>query len=239
MWRFGYLLGFDPGEVSKTRAIVARMFLHGTGIEVGALHNPLPVPEGVAVRYVDRLPTEELRKHYPEFAEGKLVHVDIVDDGEVLATVADGSLDFVIANQVFEHFRNPLGAVANFMRVLKPGGILYLAVPDKRYGCDQDRPVTPIEHLLSDYQGKPFRDPRLDYEEWTRMVCKIADPGAARELTAKLMATNYSIHFHAWTQTEVFEILVALRRQVGLKFNIELLYRMGGELLLIARKTDT
>ena len=38
-----------------------------------------------------------------------------------------------------------------------PGSILYLAVPDKRYTFDADRPVTPTDHVLRDYQEEARR----------------------------------------------------------------------------------
>ena len=37
-------------------------WLHGEGIEIGALHNPLEVPAGARVTYVDHLPVERLRE---------------------------------------------------------------------------------------------------------------------------------------------------------------------------------
>ena len=41
------------------------------------------------------------------------------------------------------------------LRVLKSNGVLYLALPDKRFTFDQDRPVTPYEHLKRDYFESP------------------------------------------------------------------------------------
>ncbi len=39
------------------RDLVARLYIAGEGLEIGALNGPLPLPEGVHVRYVDRLCT--------------------------------------------------------------------------------------------------------------------------------------------------------------------------------------
>ena len=116
-------------------------------MEVGALHQPLPVPDRAHVAYVDRLPLNELRRHYPELDGYDLVEPDILDDGESLGSLADGSQDFVIANHFIEHTQDPLGTIANHLRVLRPGGILYMAVPDKRFTFDRDRPPTTIDHL--------------------------------------------------------------------------------------------
>ena len=71
-----------------------REYIKGNGIEIGALHNPIIVPEGATVRYVDRLNVEDLRNQYPELEKKNLVNVDIIDDGEQLDLVDDGSQDF-------------------------------------------------------------------------------------------------------------------------------------------------
>src|SRR3954467_5871072 len=83
----------------RRRRTVAR-HLHGDGIEVGALHFPLDLSEAeiTRVRYVDRFDVPGLRAQYPTMADLTFVPVDIVDDGEVLSSIPDGSLDFVIAN---------------------------------------------------------------------------------------------------------------------------------------------
>ena len=166
----------DPAR--RRRQEIAGRYLRGSGIEIGALHNPLDVPRSVRVRYVDHLPVDQLRDHYPELAGEKLVDVEIVDDGERLATISDASQDFVIANHFLEHCEDPLGALGNMIRVLRPGGILYLAVPDKRYTFDVDRPVTSTDHLLRDHREGPEGSRRGHYEEWARLVDKAEEPEA-------------------------------------------------------------
>jgi SAM-dependent methyltransferase len=41
----------------------------------------------------------------------------------------DGAFDAVICNAVLEHVENPAEVIAEFARVLRPGGVLYLCVP--------------------------------------------------------------------------------------------------------------
>ena len=71
----------------------------------------------------------------------------------------------MIANHFLEHCQNPFGAPEYLARA-GAGGILYIAVPDKRFTFDKDRPVTTIEHLLehADYRGDVDR--RAHFEEW-------------------------------------------------------------------------
>ncbi len=122
------------------RAFLGGRILGGSGLEIGALHSPQAVPGGCRVRYVDRLDVEGLRAHYPELNELPLVPVDIIDDGETLATIAEGSQDFIIAHHFLEHTQDPIGTIARHLDVLRPGGVLFMAVPDKRETFDVDRP---------------------------------------------------------------------------------------------------
>lgn len=206
------------------RSLLAEMFLplKGEGIEIGALHNPLPVPPGLKVRYVDRMSRADLRKHYPEFNSLNIVEPDYISDGETIATVPDASQDFVIANSLLEHFENPLRALKNMFRVLRPGGVLFMAVPDKRYIFDSKRPVTPFSHLLDDYRAeKPPRD--AHFAEWVRFLCNPESDADAEKKVKHLQEIDYSIHFHCWTQMEMLDIIAGVRRELGLDFHVKAL----------------
>jgi len=174
--------------------------LSGDGIEIGALHSPFDV-SGLAItriRYVDRFDVDELRKHYPELKEQKLVPVDIIDDGQVLGSIPDGSLDFVIANHMIEHCDNPLRTIRNWISKLKPGGICFIAVPDQRKGWDERREVTPLAHMIEDYRATPAlrkERNRQHFREWVELVGNQKN----EELIQHLIDIDYSIHYHVFT----------------------------------------
>jgi SAM-dependent methyltransferase len=224
---------FGP-TVNDTRRAIAAAFLHGDGIEIGALHQPLIVPRTARVKYVDRMKVAELRQHYPELVNAPLVEPEIVDDGETLATIADATQDFVIANHFIEHCENPLLTLRNLLRVLKPGGILFMAVPDKRFTFDVDRPCTTLDHVLRDFSDGPEWSKRQHYEEWTRLVNKRTDTSQVNAETQHLIDMKYSIHFHVWGAPELLELVQALRRIV--QFELELFLRNGIESLIIVRR---
>src|SRR5689334_10588480 len=52
-------------------------------------------------------------------------------DAQLLESVADNSLDFVHSSHCLEHMRDPLEALQNWLRVLKPGGHAVVTVPDE------------------------------------------------------------------------------------------------------------
>ena len=214
---------------------IARRFLRGSGLEIGALHRPLRVPSGARVRYVDRFDAAGLRRHYPELRAQKLVGVDVIDNGEELSSQADLSADFLIANHFIEHTEDPLGTLANHLRVLRQGGILYLAVPDRHQTFDADRPATPLEHVIRDHREGPGWSRAAHYEEWARLVEKVPRElvsGRARALEEE----GYSIHFHVWDPREFEAVLDFAREQAKLPFSVEALTENGHEFIAILRR---
>ena len=63
------------------RERLARKWLNGTGLEIGALHKPLKVSETVTVLYVDRVTRERSIEKFPELPAMDIVPVAIIDDG--------------------------------------------------------------------------------------------------------------------------------------------------------------
>ena len=168
-----------PIEVVAARARIGAPYLTGAGIEIGALNAPTPLPAGARVRYVDRLSLDDLRGQYRELVDETFVAVDIVDDGERLATIADASLDFLIANHMLEHCENPLGTLRTHLRKMKPGGWLFYAIPEARTGFDATRPRTTSAHLVDDDADGGERARFAHYVEWARHVNGIRDDEAA------------------------------------------------------------
>ncbi len=197
------------------RLTVADRYLRGRGLEIGALQDPLRLRPGVQVRYVDIASTEDLRRMYPRKAQRHLVPVDIVDDGERLATVDDGTQDFVAANHFLEHCEDPIGTLRNLLRVVRPGGVVYLSVPDKRHIFDRDRPATTYEHLVRDHEHGPAGSRHGHYEEVVRVAMKVEGEAAVATKVQELTAQDFRIHFHCWSQTDFLQLLCALQQRAG------------------------
>ena len=223
--------------VKKKRFFASYHYIRGEGIEIGGLHQPLKVYHQAKVRYVDRLSTEEVQKFYSDVADKPKVTVDLVDDGERLGKVADESCDFVIANHVLEHCRNPIGAVFHMLRVLKQDGILYLAIPDKRFTFDKERNLTPFEHLKRDYEEGPEWSDRMHYEEWIQVVEGIRDAEKFQRKLGKYLEKQINIHFHVWTQRDILEMFLRLNHDYQFPLEIEFIGKNGLEVIVVLRKT--
>ena len=227
-----------PPDYLDARAEFAVRFLFGDGLEIGPLHLPLKLPPHARARYVDRMPVEELREEYPELAGWDLTPVDVIDDGETLATIAPESQDFIVANHFLEHCEDPIGTIETHLGKLKPGGVLFYAVPDKRYTFDFRRPVVRLEHMVSDYEQGPEGSRREHYEEWSRLVLvEEAEPEEQTLARARqLEDVRYSIHMHAWTQAEFLAMILECRSRFNDAFDVEAAARQGIEFIVVLRK---
>lgn len=194
-------------------------WLQGDGIEIGALHNPLPVPAGARVRYVDHLDEAGLRAHYPELGDVAFAPVSIIGSAEDLSAVPDESVDFVIANHLLEHLEYPIRGLLEFQRVLKPHGILYLALPDQRQTFDVKRQLTTSEHIFAEHETRSAEASRRGhYLDWSINVDKMEPGRQAEEHADDLLRRHYSIHFHVWRPDTFLDLLVEGRRRAGLDY---------------------
>jgi SAM-dependent methyltransferase len=218
-----------------TRRRLARKYLSGNGIEIGALHLPLPVPDQARVRYVDRAPLEQLRKCYPELDIFRLTPVDIIDNGEALDNVAPASQDFVIANHFIEHCENPIKTVITHLSRLKAGGVLFLAVPDRNKTFDRQRPTTPLDHVIRDFRESPAWSRFEHYLEWATMVEQVSAP-KAEERARELIRDKYSIHFHVWRQAEFRDMLTYIATEQHQSFIIRETASSRNEFIFIIQK---
>ena len=121
----------------------------GEGIEIGAAaHNPF----GLSTINVDRDPQtgdtpyakEQLRQC------GEIAQVDVIASGDDLP-FDDESQDFVVSSHVLEHFADPISALMEWDRVVRPGGVIYAIVPHKERTFDVDKERTTLAHLLDDF----------------------------------------------------------------------------------------
>lgn len=225
-----------PEQMAARRRELSERYLEGSGIEVGALHEPLSTSERATVRYVDRMDVVGLRRHYPELGGEEIVPVDLIDDGEVLASIEDGQLDFIIANHLLEHTENPIGTIRNHLRKLRDDGVLFYAVPDKWDCFDRDRPITPFEHLVRDDREGPMVSRLEHFYEWVTLTDKVSEPDAIEHRVQHLMSMNYSIHFHVWDESHWRSFLEDVNLYLGSPFRIEHFGRNGSEVIAILGK---
>ena len=143
--------------------------LSGRGIDIGALHEPAPLPASCQVRYVDAMTREEAIVNFPEIDHAALVEPEFICNLDVdPLPFASNSEDFVVLSHVIEHVANPVRVVKEIFRVLKPGGRALIAAPDKRFTFDRTRDITTTASLLEDYRQNRTFVPEERYLDFLR-----------------------------------------------------------------------
>lgn len=91
----------------------ARYFV-GHGIDIGSGGDPL-------AQYKDQFPRMRSCREW-DLADG---------DAQILAGIHDHTYDFLHSSHCLEHMHDPVEAIANWFRVLKPMGHMVVIVPDE------------------------------------------------------------------------------------------------------------
>lgn len=205
---------------SMVRKKLSKKYIRGNGIEIGALHSPLWIGHDATVQYIDRFSIEDLRSQYPELKDYHLVNVDIIEDGEVLSSIENSSLDFIIGNHMLEHCKNPIGTIRTHLQKLKSNGILYYAIPDKRFTFDSRRELTDFSHLIKDDQSTILDAHIEHFFEWARLVGNVSAENI-EEQVKKLIISGYSIHYHVWDYNTFSYFLEQTVKYLNNSFKVE------------------
>ncbi len=218
------------------RKRLARKYLRGSGIEFGALNAPLDLPRHIKIRYADIETPEALVEQFsPHY--NKITTPDIVTDIETMDCIENGSMDFVIANHVLEHLENPLRAFQTINRVLRPGGIAFVTLPDKRFSFDRRRPITPLEHLIADYEHGPEGSRADHYDDWVSNAFGLKG-GERRAMVAEFVARHLNIHFHVWDYAAMTEMFSYVASRFGFAIVHSQLNGMSEGLWILEKSSD-
>jgi SAM-dependent methyltransferase len=124
-----------------------------TGVEIGALASPAVRKSDGEIFYIDYADTAFLKDHYrndPAVDCDAIVTVDGVWGANTLrqALGDERVVDYVVASHVIEHVPDLISWLEEIKTILRPGGSLRLAVPDRRYTFDYLRGETVFADLL-------------------------------------------------------------------------------------------
>lgn len=195
------------------RQTLGYKYARGSGIEVGAMTTPWIVPRESHVTYYDKYSIEENRVRNPDVGPNRKIYCDVVDCAETLALAPNDHFDFLCSSHVLEHMENALLALENWLRVVKVGGYVIMAIPDKRFTFDKPRPVTPFSHIWMEYcypdLAKGNRG--IHYREFAINVSKMVESPAFDEEVARFASGISDTHFHCWDASGIKEMLELFR----------------------------
>ncbi len=78
------------------------------------------------------------------------IQVDIIAYGDNIP-LPDASHDFVVSSHVLEHLPNPIKALLEWDRLVRPGGIIFMIVPHKEKTFDKHKARTSLQHIIEDF----------------------------------------------------------------------------------------
>ena len=149
--------------VGRRREVTKYIDREKLGIEIGPWFNPLaPKRAGYNCLVLDILDAESLRNRAstdPNVPQEALTNIEEVDLRGSCTFIAElvaekhplGTFDYVLSSHNFEHLPNPILFLHGCEKVLKRGGILSMAVPDRRACFDYFRPVSTLSDWLEAY----------------------------------------------------------------------------------------
>jgi SAM-dependent methyltransferase len=198
----------------------------GKGLEIGALHQAFDLDAEVI--YLDRDRTEDLRIQYKNDPRvNDIQQVQIVWHSSTYPFLDNNAFDFVINSHVLEHVTNPGRQIEEWMRIIRPGGILYMIVPDKNYCFDRRRAITSTEHLIKEFESNIETTTIEHYRDF--IVNTQGEDGITRTISDDFIYSCYeqqsSIHVHTFTAESLKEFLIELKSHIP--FNIIHYYSRG------------
>ena len=238
----------DRGDLIRTYIAKEQV-----GIEIGAWFNPLvPRSAGYNSLSLDVFGTEELIRRAeidPNISAAEVARiqdVDFVGSAVELEALVDargltGSIDYIVSAHNFEHLPDAISFFRACSRVLRSGGFLSMAIPDRRACFDYFRPDSTTGHMLDAFWQKrdrpspgtifdhfaDFAENRVDavrrsswwIHEPVEQVALANDIAAAYGIAEAQVTSSQPdyIDAHCWTMTPAsFEAIITDLQYLGL-----------------------
>lgn len=133
----------------RSHKILAGLDLSARGLEIGGGYNPLT--DGSNVKHLDHCDREALCRKFA--ADGvdtsRVPEIDFVWNGTSYSQlVGDHRFDWIVASHVIEHVPCIISFLQDCSAILDQGGVLALAIPDKRYCFDYYRPQSSLARVI-------------------------------------------------------------------------------------------
>jgi SAM-dependent methyltransferase len=142
----------------------------------------------------------------------------LIAEATQLTDIPDASYDLLLASHVLEHIANPLRALEEWRRVVRPSGHILLIMPHRDNTFDHRRAITTLEHMREDAARGTDESDLSHLEESLRLhdLKRNRDTKSRRELEQHLAENlaRRSIHHHVFVSRSVVEMCRAAGLEV-------------------------
>ena len=135
----------------------------------------------------------------------------LISDATDLSGIGTETYECILSSNCLEHIANPLKALEEWKRVLKPGGAMIIVLPNKDSNFDHNRPFTAFEHIIDDAANNIGEDDLTHFDEILSLHDIEMDPPAknleffrARSLSN---CQNRTLHHHVFDATLITRML--------------------------------
>jgi SAM-dependent methyltransferase len=145
------------------------------------------------------------------YSSHKAMGYQYILEGTNLDKIPSEKYDFLLSSHVLEHIANPIMAMQEWLRVIKPNGYLVLILPNKEVTFDHRRPITKFCHFLEDFENNTTEEDLTHLSEILELHDLERDPAAGDFNSFKLRSernfANRCLHHHVFDINLVEELL--------------------------------
>lgn len=138
---------------------------------------------------------------------------NFIKDATDLSGIGNSTYDFILSSHALEHIANPIRALKEWIRVVKPGRALIIVLPNYRYTFDWRRPLTPISHMMHDYDAGITEADETHLQENLELRDFSRDPNCSGPAEFKRWALSNAryraLHHHVFDENNSRELLEA------------------------------
>lgn len=170
-----------------------------------------------------------------KYSNSKQPGKQIIADAINLKKINDSTYDIMLSSHVIEHIANPIKALIEWSRILKPKGLLVIVAPDRNFTYDRKRPLTKLEHIIDDFKNDVDESDQTHIEE-VLLLHDLTNDGTVDSYEAHAIRTKNNIetrivHHHTFD----LDLLINLLKEANFKIIDAEAFRPY-HLLVIAQK---
>jgi predicted SAM-dependent methyltransferase len=165
-------------EIDRNNIMLQHILKTDIGLEIGPSYNPIvPKKDGWNVLICDHASKQELQSKYEKWGVdvSKVEEVDFIVDHRGLGKCINKTSHFkyIIASHVIEHTVSIITFLQECTSMLVEGGLLILAIPDKRRCFDFIKPLTTTGQAIDAFhRNNGFHSPGVIFDSYNLMVNK-------------------------------------------------------------------